>query len=733
MRKIIDDEGKMSMKRRFKKTIRSVIISFLVVGGLLQSPAWVYAETPVTISYGEANTFTLEDFGQSTDDTYEGVLVSRDYAINLPATWEYRRNAVLNLKISHSPSLNEKSTMAVDWNSVRVGSVALTTDNVNNGILEIEIPASDIIQGYNILHVEFYMGIADDFCEDMDNPAVWAVVHKSTSLTLYPLAASPDLDLNVLPTPFVDSSPLMDNQITLIVPDNPGAGDLNALAAVSAALGSISEGWKPLDVQTLNVSSALSQKPEGNLVMIGEPGELNKLTTAVNVDMRSGSGILAEVISPFDPTALLLAVSGVSQADVEKAGWALTSEDLYPRLSGSSVYVLDLPQSNGSQTLNGSAFTLEKLGYTDMAVYGSRDQQVSYAIPLNALWQENSSAELDLHFIHSSLLAGDQFTLTVSVNDLPVGSVVIHGGDSSDKHETFLLPLSFFEAGVNYLYVQSSIQLSDDFSDTANYCMNDHYNRAWLTIANDSQVSFPTSPDQISANIASFPYTYFGASDLSQLAFVLPDRPDLADVQALTALAVRIGQAADGSSLMPHVLTAEQAAEQEDQYPYQILVGKPLQNAAILAAADKLPQPFDPGSGEALPVADLSTIDTSQIGTGYIEVFLADNGIPRMVVTGNNDKGLLLAAGQLEDATKTALLIGDLAVTTSTEQAASLWVSQEAEDTTTISKTDQDERTVSSWFQLNGVTYTALGILILTLLILIIQLILSMKKDRTEG
>ena len=162
-------------------------------------------------------------------------------------------------------------------------------------------------------------GIADDFCEDMDNPAVWAVVHKSTSLTLYPLAASPDLDLNVLPTPFVDSSPLMDNQITLIVPDNPGAGDLNALAAVSAALGSISEGWKPLDVQTLNVSSALSQKPEGNLVMIGEPGELNKLTTAVNVDMRSGSGILAEVISPFDPTALLLAVSGVSQADGRKS------------------------------------------------------------------------------------------------------------------------------------------------------------------------------------------------------------------------------------------------------------------------------------------------------------------------------------------------------------------------------------------------------------------------------
>ena len=724
----------MSKNRIIKKVLRSLAVGFFIAGIILQNPALVYAETPVSVSYGEANTFTLEDFGQSADDTYEGVLVSRDYGVNLPANWEYGRDAVLKLKISHSPSLNEKSTMAVDWNDVRVGSVALTADNVDSGVLEIDIPAEDLVQGYNTLHVEFYMGIADDFCEDVDNPAVWAVVHKSTSLTLYPQAASPVLDLNVFPSPFIDSSLLVTNQITLIVPDEPGSGELNALAAVSAALGAISEGWKPLDVQTMTVSSAKAEKPEGNLIMIGEISELQKLTTDFTVDSnQQDSGVLVEAISPFDPTALLLAVSGSGQAEVEKAGWALTSSDLYPRLSGSTAYILDLPQSDGSQSSSGSAFTLEELGYADSAVYGSRDQQVSYAIPLNALWQENSSAELDLHFIHSSLLAGDQFTLTVAVNDLPVGSVVIHGGDSTDKHETFLLPLSFFETGVNYLYIQSSIQLSDEYSNTLNYCMDDHYNRAWLTIANDSQVSFPSAPDQVTANIASFPYTYFGASDLSQLAFVLPDQPGLADVQALTALAERIGQAADGNSLLPHVLTAVQAAEQEDQYPYQILIGKPLDNAAIIKAGDLLPQPFDIVSGEALSVAELSTIDTSKIGTGYIEVFITENSVPRLVVTGNNDQGLLLAAGQLKDAAKSVLLTGDLAVTTSTEQAASLWVSREAEESATISKTVQDDQSLSSWFQLNGVTYTALAILVITLLILLIQVVIVLKNDRSDG
>lgn len=714
-----------------KKKILSTLICLVVV--LAQNPMIVNAETVSTAPDQAAYTYTLEDFGQSSDDTYLGILVSRDYGFNLPTVWEYSLDAVLTLRFSHSPTLNEKSTLAVDWNDVRLGSAALTSENADGGELVVRIPAENLVQGYNVLHVEFYMGIADDFCIDVDNPAVWAVVHKSTSLKLTPKTVAPDVDLNVFPLPFIESSPVATNKITLIVPDKPGTGELNSLAAVGATLGKQSGGWLPIEVETMSLSDALKAEPEGNLIVVGTSDEIKKLSSSLapNVE-QTGAGVLVEQISPFDDTALILAVTGESQADVEKAGQALTNSDLYPRISGGTASIVELPAAASSQDLIGTSYTFEQLGYTDTAVYGSREQSVSFNIPLKALWQKNTDAVLDLHFIHSSLLSGDSFTLTVSINNLPVGSVVLKGASESDRHEVFQIPLSFFQTGVNFLTVQSSIQLSDDFSNDINYCTDEHYNRAWLTIVSDSQMTFPSTPDQVTANIANFPYTFIGESDLSQLAFVLPDTPKDSDLQVLSTLAVRIGQITEASSLWPHVLTAKAAAKQEEIYPYQLLIGMPLDNSAILDVGDDLPQPFDAKSGEALPVAELSTIDTSKIDTGYIEAFMTKNNVPNLVVSGNNAAGMALAAAQLGDAAQSALLVGDLAIVTSIDQAVYLWVTEESEQTSTVSQVVQNEQTLSIWFQPSGVLYAALAVLVVTVLILIIQVIITLKKGQGD-
>lgn len=694
------------------------------------SPTPVFAETYDPYPKKATYTFTLEDFGQSSDDSYEGVLVSRDYGFNLPTVWEYSTNAVLTLRFSHSPTLNEKSTLAVDWNDIRLGSTTLTSKNIEGGELVVEIPAGSLIQGYNILHVEFYMGIADDFCSDVDNPAVWAVVHKSTSLKLTPKTAAPEVDLSVFPLPFVESSPVATNEVTLIIPDKPEAGELNALAAVSATLGKLSGGWLPIDAEIMNISDAVQSEPEGNLIVIGTSDEIKELSSKLaSAESQADAGVLIEQISPFDDTALALAVTGANQADVEKAGQALTSSDLYPRMSGGIAIIMELPDVDSSQESSGTSYTLEQLGYSDTAVYGTRDQSVSFDIPLKALWQKDTDAILDLHFIHSSLLSSDSFTLTVSINDLPVGSVVLKGSDDSDRHELFQIPLSFFNTGVNYLTIQSSIKLSDDFSNDINYCTDEHYNRAWLTIVRDSQVTFPSSPDQVTANIANFPYTFIGDSDLSQLAFVLPDQPDISDTQALSSLAIRIGQITSSSSLWPHVLTAKEAARQENDYPCQILIGMPLKNSAILSANDQLPQPFDTKSGEAQTLPELSTIDTSKINTGYIQSFLTDKGVPRLVVTGNSANGMLLATGQLCDATQSIQLVGDLAIVTSADQAVYLWVTEETEQTSTVTQTVTSDEALSVWFRPNGVLYTALAILVVTVLVLIIQVIITLKRN----
>jgi hypothetical protein len=712
---------------RGKIVLTALLISAVI---LMQTPVFAQA-APST--QAAQRIFTLEDFGLANDDTYQGILVSRDYGINLPAGWEYDSPALLTLKFSHSPTLNEKSTLAVDWNGVRMGSQALTAENAADGSLEMNIPVENLVAGYNTLHVEFYMGISDKFCNDVDNPAVWALVQRATTLSLTPREAAPQAELSAFPLPFIDSSPVVDNRVTLLVPAQPGIGELNALAAVSAKLGELTGGWRPLEVNTMTIETAAKSKPKGNLIAIADAGGLAQLLSANNLPTNaSGSGLLVEQVSPYDSGALLLAVTGQEQDDVEKAGQALTSTALIPRLSGDSAVILDLPQAANTAQTNSVSYTLDDLGYTDTAVYGSREQKTSFALPLTALWQNNSAAVLDLHFIHSALLSGDRFTLTVSINDLPVGSVVINGGGSSDRTETFQIPLSFFNTGVNYLAIQSSIQLADDFSNDVNYCTEDHYNRAWLTVVSDTHLTFPTAPDQVTANIAGFPYAYMGAGDLSQLAFVLPDAPGAADAAAMSKLAVRLGEVASGDLLLPTVMSAAQAGQDSDNLPYRIYVGLPLKNSAILAINDLLPQSFDPTSGAAQAVAGMPTIDTSGIDTGTIEAFINDKHVPALVVSGTTEKGMLSAAAQLANAGQTALLEGDLALTTSDTLAVSLWTQDSAKETARLSPSAQNEQSLTVWFQPNGVLYAALIILLVTLVILVLHVAVTFGKNNKD-
>ena len=488
-----------------------------------------------------------------------------------------------------------------------------------------------------------------------------------------------------------------------------------------------------MNVQVMSIADAVKNSPRGNLIVVAASAAARQLSSSLaSLGAPAGSGILHEQVSPFDNTALLLAVSGENQADVEKAGRALTSDSLFARLSGDTASILDLPLEKSSDTSGSASFTLEQLGYASQSVYGSRDQKVSYTIPLKALWQNNSSAVLDLHFLHSALAAGDRFTLTVAVNNLPIGSVTVVGGGSANRQETFQIPLNFLNTGINYLTVQSSLQLSDDYAHNRDFCTQAHYNQAWLTVGNDSKITYPSAPDKVTANIANFPYEFIGASDLSQLAFVLPDQPALADTQVMSMLALRIGQVAGGSVLQPAVLTAAEASKSGEDYPYWIMIGLPLKNSAILNAGSALPQPFDPASGGALPVAGLATVDTSRTPTGFIEAYFAKKGLPRLVVSGTSEAGMLNAAAHLAEAGKSILLVGDLAVATSDTLAASIWVEKGKEVTSSLSPLVQTRQTLAVWFQPSGVLYAALAVLAITLITLILHIITNFSKKNMD-
>ncbi|MCE1255657.1 MAG: cellulose biosynthesis cyclic di-GMP-binding regulatory protein BcsB, partial [Anaerolineae bacterium] len=693
----------------------------------------VFART-VDSDNSSMQVFTLEDVGLTNDDVFKGVLVSRDYGISIPRYWNRIENAEVNINFSHSISLNTSSTMTVDWNGVRLGSIQLTSENVDHGQLKIPIPVDNINPGYNTLHVEFYMGISDDFCDDYDNPAVWATIHKTTTFSFNADLSKVEPDLGNLPSPFFDDSPIAGNHVTFVVSEKPGQGEINALAVMNARLGQLSGGWRPVLIDLISFDKAKTEKVKGNFILIGTLDKINGFDKSIQIQSSSDeNGILSEFLSPFDNTSLVLAVSGKTQESVEKAGRAFSNGSLYSRLSGSEAIIKSNAVTSSGSRINQISMTLEQLGYPNNVAYGTREQKISYNIPLTSLWQAKTEATLDLHYFHAVINSEEKPTLTVSVNDLPVGSITLKPDDANGTHQSFQLPLDFFKVGNNNLTIQSNMQVFSNQDDVSLHCADYRLAQAWLTINNDSTIKFPTLSDYSTAEISNFPYAFMGKSDLSELAFVIPSNPSVSDMETLSTLAVSMGKSSQGEPVMLHVLTSDQA-ETNQPYSYKIYIGQPLTNPAIINLGDQLPLPFNSSTGEAKPLPILDTIESGKISTGYIQAFISSSQTPNLVVSGNDGTGLMLAADQLSINSDISRLKGDLTITTGANRVMSIW----GKSTTNESSKDgsvvtQHDLTIDMWLQYNAAIYTAIGFLVITVLVIVIRLIMIIASKKTNG
>jgi len=103
-------------------------------------------------------TKSLKDLGYTKDETVHGVLVDRTYTVNWPDAWKPQPGSSFTLEFSHSPILEAYSSLAVDWNGVRLASVLLTPENIDHGQLIIEIPEGQIVRRCRPLSIESSAG-----------------------------------------------------------------------------------------------------------------------------------------------------------------------------------------------------------------------------------------------------------------------------------------------------------------------------------------------------------------------------------------------------------------------------------------------------------------------------------------------------------------------------------------------------------------------------------------------
>ena len=727
-------------KNQLKRTLTLFVVCLLSIAVLFPIHT-VNAEVLTDLQQNSA-TFTLEDFNYTDDQEFEGVLTERSFNIAFPANWRFTSEVMLTLHFSHSEALNPASSMSVDWNDQRVGSTLLTNENVNDGTFEVALSPEIINPGYNTLKIKFFMGIADDFCIDYDNPAVWAVVHTSTTFSIPYEIVMIEPELNLAPDLLIDSSLISPNEITLVIPENADLQLLNALAVMSAKLGQLAD-WRNISLDVLSISEASQTEPSGNLVVIATIDQIQDnipdlsplIASALenysssdpsHLPIDENDGLVTFQNSPYNPTAHAFVITGLTTQAVKKSARAASMNEFYEQSEGQWAVVLTVPQLQDSPTSTQLSFTMEDLGQEAITAYGTREQTIQFNFPLTALWNIDSEAWLALHFSHSELLNEDRSTLNVMINGIPVASIALTSKTADEGYEEVRLPLRYFNIGSNTITLEANMEYRDTRTDAQQFCTDDTYPRAWLTVHGDTAIVLPEAPEESTLNLENFPFGFADPFSFKGFAFVLSEEEDYASFEALVNVALGLGNSLEGSPADIEVLYQNDARLDDGDYDHLVLIGT-IPNLFSGTLNEDLPLPIDRETGLPQSEDDILLIGTTEGIRSYIQTY-EDNQHSCLVITAMQDEGLLAASELISDSAARMGLDGNVAVVSDHKNASIYQITSNESGAQTIT-VEQKTTVLNVSSQPIWIIRISIGVAVVSVVALLIALVVKNKKS----
>ncbi len=644
------------------KTFIKVVLLCLII--LPASLITVYAQEPdeeqaiIIAPSGQLN-LTFKQLGYDTKELNRD-RSSRHYTVDLPGNFKISPTGnYLNLITNHLPEIPDKpSLLEVEMNSGLVSTFPLTKENAISATARLDLPAGLLQANYNTIAINLDTGAT---CEDPGG-FLKVLVDQNSSLTFDYQQNPYPADLGLYPFPFTEQS-LLNITTTIVLPNQPTSTDLSAAATIAAGLGQMSGGNIDL---TAVLAGNLGPDIQNNnhLIVIGRPeaNELvNDLALPLPVDetiLKPGQGILQEIVSPWNEFRLLLAVSGLDDEGLLKAGDALNRQAHFLGMRGPVAIVVELGTLSKSDDPDVSSFTLASLDYEDQIVYGilPREYKFDFTLPLG--WQLEESPFLVLKFAHANIITPES-ALDVKLNNVPIGSALLDDSNANEGELTIPLPGRLLKAGRNRLGVTIEMGLLD-----ADLCDALGNQRAWTVISSQSEIFLPYKAIDLPSDLGLFPYPFSQASGFDQTALLLPDQPSPQTFSQLIQLAVRLGSAARTEHISVQVNYASEADQAIRQNYHLILFGQPTENSLLAEANDKLPQPFAAGSNilEPLAVDSVAFLPDPNRDAGLLEIIESPwhEEYSLLAITGTTAEGVELAVQTLLEYARQ--LEGNLAV-----------------------------------------------------------------------
>jgi hypothetical protein len=385
-----------------------------------------------------------------------------------------------------------------------------------------------------------------------------------------------------------------------------------------------------------------------------------------NQGVPENDGIIQMFVSPWSAGRAVVAVTGLDDAAVLRAAYALATGSKMPGMQGQFAIVQAVRPVSGALSSPAQAqpsqdVTLADLGYSDIVSVGRATQVLlGFEVPPGAKLTE--AAYLATHWAHGAALNAISGTLELRLNGTPVNSIELRSSGAGDNWTKVSLPAQSLKPGENELRLQLTATQWPECLDVNALA------RYWATVYADSYFHLPfqqAAAASVPFDLADYPHFLVTQPSLSDVALLFPEQVTSDEVRGMVQLLSFLGNVTRNDYFAPQVALGNQVEPEQWRDNQLIVIGRPTQNPYIAWVNDRLPQPFLPGQDEIRQQVDNVIFRWPRgLDLGYIQLlpvpWAANHAM--LVVTGTTDEGLRWSLHSLADSALNRQLSGNLAV-----------------------------------------------------------------------
>ena len=278
-----------------------------------------------------------------------------------------KSKAKVNVVYSYSSQVEEelsKLEIRLNGKSITEG-IPLKKEGGRLMEYTFDIPAEDLFN-YNDLEFKFHLfPVKFDPCRYVTDVHLWGTIHNTSTVVLPAEMKSPLPDVGLINDggfPFTLYQDM--SQLTFVMPDQPSDSEMDLLLQASSRLGRESHSKRGILLTAYHESSLPGDKRGTNhLIAIGEKSnhkmlsELKskfRLLTEGNTTSLKGAdkklaelsytqeqGLLEEMISPWNDSRVLLALSGESPTGINKIANFFADDKMFGKMEPGNVAVVN--------------------------------------------------------------------------------------------------------------------------------------------------------------------------------------------------------------------------------------------------------------------------------------------------------------------------------------------------------------------------------------------------------